>query len=253
MILKIRPGFKGQHNLLFRIGASIRSYVTLPWQGYQKAPVIINNYNRLTYLKQQIAWFRKAGMRNIYIIDNASTYPPLLDYYKKCPYTIFQLTENVGHTAFWDTHIYLWFKNQHYVLTDPDVIPVEECPLDAVEHFYNLLERHPEITKVGFGLKIDDLPDHYNRKQEVIEWESKFWKDPIEPDLYMARIDTTFALYRPNTRNQQWETTLRTGGKYIARHLPWYEDSGKPSEEELFFQKVTTRVSSWYKEGEYSG
>ncbi|MBN2166276.1 MAG: hypothetical protein JW717_08385, partial [Marinilabiliaceae bacterium] len=186
MIIKVKPDFKRQHNLLFRIAARIKSFLSKPWQGYQNTPVIINNYNRLDYLKKQIAWLENAGMKNIYIIDNASTYPPLLDYYKNCPYTIFKLTKNVGHTALWDTHIYLWFKNQYYILTDPDVIPVEECPLNAVEHFYKLLERYPEITKVGFGLKINDLPDHYNRKQEVIEWESKFWQNEIEPGIYKA-------------------------------------------------------------------
>jgi GT2 family glycosyltransferase len=222
---------------------------------YRKVPVIINNYNRLDYLVQLIAWLEKAGMRSIYIIDNASTYPPLLEFYKKCPYTIFKLNENVGHTALWDSHIQLWFKNQYYVYTDPDVVPVEECPQNAIDYFKKVLDRYPEITKVGFGLKIDDLPDHYKRKQEVIEWEAVFWENEIDTGLYKARIDTTFALYRPNTRYQQWDTTLRTGGIYIARHLPWYENSDQPSPEELHFKNVTTKVSSWYKAetGKYSG
>ncbi|MBR8535743.1 hypothetical protein KDU71_09265 [Carboxylicivirga sediminis] len=192
-------------------------------------------------------------MKNIYIIDNASTYTPLLKYYKNLPYTIFQLTENVGHTAFWDTHIQLWFKDQYYVLTDPDIIPVNECPLNAVNYFKEVLDQYPNISKVGFGLKIDDIPDHYLRKEEVIKWERPFWEQEIEKDIYKAKIDTTFALYQPNTRYQQWDTCLRTGGKYVARHLPWYEDSDKPSDEELFFKQVTTNVSSWYKEEEYNG
>lgn len=253
MIIKIKPGFKGQHNLLFRIAARVKSYFSKPWKAYQKVPVIINNYNRLDYLKQQISWLEKAGMRNIYIIDNASSYPPLLDYYKTCPYTIFKLTKNVGHTALWHTHIYLWFKNQHYILTDPDVVPIEECPLDAVEHFYNLLERYPEITKVGFGLKIDDLPNHYERKQEVIDWEEKYWQKQVEKNVYKANIDTTFALYKPNTQYHQWNTSLRTGDPYIARHMPWYEHPTLLSNEDLYFRKIKTKISSWYKDGEYCG
>jgi hypothetical protein len=192
-------------------------------------------------------------MKKIYIIDNASTYPPLLDFYKTTKHTVFKLTDNVGHTALWDTHIQLWFKNQYYIYTDPDIIPVKECPVNVISYFKNMLDSFPEITKVGFGLKIDDLPDHYNRKQEVIDWESKFWQNEIKPDIFKASIDTTFALYKPNTRDQQWDSTLRTGGNYIARHLPWYENSTNPSDEELFFKEVTTKVSSWYKEGEYNG
>ncbi|MBI9061916.1 MAG: hypothetical protein JEZ14_07990 [Marinilabiliaceae bacterium] len=255
MIISIKSGFKDNHNKLFRLVARLKALFAKPSDDYRKIPVIINNFNRLDCLKQQIQWLEKAGMKKIYIIDNASTYPPLLDYYKKCPYTIFRLTENVGHTALWDTHIFLWYKNTPYILTDPDVIPTETCPLDAVNHFINVLKQYPEITKVGFGLKIDDIPDDYPRKQEVINWEKPFWENEIAPGLYKAKIDTTFALYKPNTRHQQWESTIRTGGNYVARHLPWYEDPTQPSAEELYFRKVTTKVSSWYKkqQGEYNG
>jgi hypothetical protein len=253
MIINLQPGFKSRSNIVFRVLAHVRSlFATGRFKG-SATPIVINNFNRLDCLKQQVAWLEHAGIKNIYIIDNASTYPPLLAYYKQCPYIVFRLTENVGHTAFWDTHIHLWFKNRFYVLTDPDVVPVEECPATVLDHFYSLLQIHHGITKVGFGLKIDDLPDHYQRKREVIEWETKYWSQYVGDDVYKAPIDTTFALYRPNTRYQQWDTTLRTGGIYQARHLPWYEDSEKPSDEEIYFKKVTTQTSSWYKEGEYRG
>ncbi len=253
MIITIKPGFNNQHNKLFRTVAKVRAFLNRPLTSYTQVPVIINNYNRLDCLLQQLAWLKKAGMKKIYIIDNASTYPPLLAFYKQTTYTVFNLTKNVGHTAFWDTHIPLWFKNKYYILTDPDVIPVEECPLDVVNFFMELLNKYPAITKVGFGLKIDDIPNYYPRKAEVIAWESPFWDNEIEKDIYEAKIDTTFALYKPNTRYQQWESTLRTGGKYVARHTPWYEDPNDPSEEEEFFKRVTTKVSSWYKNEQYNG
>jgi len=252
MIIKLEPGFHNK-NKLFRICAKLKSFYPQHIKDYKNIPVIINNFNRLECLKLQINWLESAGMTNIYIIDNASTYPPLLEYYKTSKYLVFQLTKNVGHLAFWDTHVQQWFKNQYYILTDPDIIPVEECPLDVVSYFLEILENRPSITKVGFGLKIDDIPDFYPRKQEVIEWEKEFWNEPLGNDLYKAKIDTTFALYKPNTRYQQWETTLRTGGNFIARHLPWYENPEKISEEELFFKKVTTAVSSWYKDETYNG
>lgn len=253
MVYNIKPGFKGNINKVFRLKAKLRAlFFTSKFRG-KKTPIIINNYNRLDYLKQLLKWLETHNYTNIYIIDNASTYPPLLAFYKSCKYPIFKLTANVGHTALWDTHIHLWFTNQYYVYTDPDIIPVAECPSDPLDYFMEVLNTYPEITKVGFGLKIDDIPDFYPRKSEVIKWESKFWNDPIDKDLYKAVIDTTFALYRPNTRYQQWETTLRTGGRYVARHLPWYEDLAHLSEEEVYFKKVTTKVSSWYKEETYNG
>ena len=51
---------------------------------YKEIPIIINNFNRLDTLQKLIASLEIRGYRNIYIIDNLSTYPPLLDYYKSC-------------------------------------------------------------------------------------------------------------------------------------------------------------------------
>lgn len=43
----------------------------------KEVPIIINNFNRLTTLRLLIEALNKRGYDNIYIIDNASTYPPL--------------------------------------------------------------------------------------------------------------------------------------------------------------------------------
>lgn len=249
----LKPGFKKGINKRFRFLSRLRSFLFNGSYSGKATPIIINNYNRLTFLKLQLTWLEANGYNNIYIIDNKSTYPPLLEFYKNCKHHIFFLTENVGHTALWDTHIAMWFKDQYYVYTDPDVIPVENCPENVLDFFYQSMKQINGITKVGFGLKIDDLPDHYARKEEVIQWESKFWELQVGTYLYKAAIDTTFALYKPNTVGQQWETSLRTGGNYMARHLPWYDNTANPSQEEIYFRNVTTKTSSWYKEERYNG
>ncbi len=212
---------------------------------YRDIPVIINNYNRIIYLQKLIDWLEKAEMRNIYIIDNASTYPPLLDYYKNTKHIVIQLKANIGYKALWDTSIHLWFKGLPYIYTDPDILPIAECPLDAVKFLQDTLNKYKDITKVGFGLQLDDIPDYYPNKSDVIKWEIKFWDEPISENLYKADIDTTFALYRANSVKQQWGKTLRTRGKYMARHLPWYENPDTVTEEELFYRKETV-WSSWY-------
>lgn len=212
---------------------------------YKDIPVIINNFNRLEWLKQLISWLEKAGMKNIYIIDNASHYQPLLDYYTNSKHTIIKLEANLGYKSIWDTKIHLWFKGLPYIYTDPDIHPTNECPLDAVEHFRQLLIEHKNITKVGFGLKIDDIPDHYTKKEDVLKREKEYWKNQITKDVYKANIDTTFALYAPNCFEQQWGKTLRTGGNHMIHHLPWYENEDQLSEEEKIYRK-TTIGSSWY-------
>ena len=45
---------------------------------YKDIPIIINNYNRLEMLTKLIHGLENKGYHNLYIIDNQSTYPPLL-------------------------------------------------------------------------------------------------------------------------------------------------------------------------------
>ncbi len=68
---------------------------------YRKIPIIINNFNRLDSMKQLIESLEKRGYTNIFIIDNLSTYPPLLEYYNTCKYTVFRLDRNIGMNALW--------------------------------------------------------------------------------------------------------------------------------------------------------
>ncbi len=216
---------------------------------YKKIPIIINNRNRYTYLVQLIAWLEKAGYNNIYIIDNDSTYRPLLEFYTQKKYTVFRLKENLGHQALWKSGIIKQFRKDYYVYTDPDIVPVVECPDDVLGFFLQVLQKYRNIEKVGFGLKIDDLPDQYADKQKVIAWETPFWKNEVEKDVYNSGLDTTFALYRPYTNGALWvQNAYRTGGKYVARHLPWYENSIAPTEENLFYKEhIKAGASHWIK------
>ena len=161
MIIPIKAGVAINHNKLFRLVGKIRSFLSKSEMvNYRKVPVIINNFNRLEYLQKLISWLEWAGMKSIYIIDNNSSYPPLLAYYKKTKHIVFRLNKNVGHMALWQSHIFMGFKNRPYVYTDPDIVPVDECPKNVIAYFWELLMKYPDFGRVGFGLKIDDLPDH---------------------------------------------------------------------------------------------
>lgn len=208
-------------------------------------PVIINNFNRLSFLKQQLQKLKELGYRNIYIIDNKSTYDPLLQFYKNSEEKIFYLDQNVGFLALWRTIIYEYFKDDYYIYTDSDIVPSEECPRDFIHHFKNLLDKYKDVDKVGFGLKINDLPTCYRRRAEVQEHEKEFWTNTPEKDVYSAMIDTTLALYRPKKKGGYWLKALRTGGNYTARHLPWYVDSENLSEEELYYLKNIKTNTHW--------
>jgi hypothetical protein len=208
-------------------------------------PVFVTVRDRLTPLRQLVQWLERAGQRELYLIDNASTYPPLVEYLDVSPHRVIRADENLGHRAPWLTgSVQRLAAGRFFVVSDPDVVPDEGCPLDALERFRELLERHPSIDKVGFGLRIDDLDDAYPLSAAVRQWESRFWRDEVEPGVYRADIDTTFALYRPLDRRHDEGAALRTGPPYVARHLPWYVS--EPGEEDLYYrQHADPTTSNW--------
>ena len=79
----------------------------------------------------------------------------------------------------------------------------------------------------------------------IIELESKYWQKPLGDGLFAAPIDTTFALYRPGAHGGYWLPACRTGEPYLARHLPWYQDSANLSEEEAYYKNKAGKDSYW--------
>lgn len=212
-------------------------------------PIIINNRNRLEYLEMLIHSLEERGYYNIYIIDNASTYPPLLDYYtNKCQYKVFRLNENVGYTALWDMGLIKQFRGNYFVYTDSDVVLADSCPKNILQVLLDFLKTHPNIHKVGPALEINDLPE-YN-KARVLKTELKFWKCKISenPPAYKACIDTTFALHRPWAFKHMgiFYSQIRVGYPYVAKHMPWYEDLKNLSNESLFYRQNVNMQSTWY-------
>jgi hypothetical protein len=210
-------------------------------------PIIINNRNRYTYLLQLITWLENNNYTNIVILDNDSTYPQLLEYYKVTKHKVIFLKKNVGYMALWETDVFEQFKKGFYVYTDPDVIPNKNCPSDIVFKLFTVLQNNNNIEKAGPALRISDLPDNYDKKKDVLDWEKIHWQKPVEKDLYDALVDTTFALYRPFAYgNAEMCKAYRLGGNYEFLHLPWYIDSSNLTDEEKFYRNNVSKTSSYW-------
>ena len=205
-------------------------------------------------LQNQIERFEELKLHEnnqIIIIDNASTYEPLLEYYNTLPYEIIRLSKNYGHYAIgkvYDEYQKTYHLNStNYVYTDPDIIPIEDCPDTFLGYFSELLSKY-SLDKVGFGLKIDDLPDHFKLKADVIKWESQWFDNPITSNIFRAKIDTTFGLRRANTSPGLTDKCIRTGYPYESRHLPWYLNYDNLSDEYTNYLNTITESSHWSKQ-----
>ncbi len=210
-------------------------------------PIIIINFNRLADLEKLVSFLIKRKHKNIVIVDNGSTYPPLLEYYEKIKkdVVIKIMDYNYGHLVFWQNEeLNKQYSQGYHIVTDFDIIPNDNLPEDYIQQLINILNNHKNITKVGFALRIDDLPQE---RIGVIPWEKPFWEKPIEKDLYVAGIDTTFALYPPKYKFNfsTFYNAIRVGGNFTARHGGFYIVDSNLSEEDLYYFQSANASSTW--------
>ena len=221
--------------------------IKAPQNPKKDIPIIINNFNQLDYLQLLLSSLEKRGYENIVILDNDSTYPPLLEFYKRTSHRVIYLGHNYGYLALWKSGAYKEFNKSYFVYTDPDLYIDDECPEDFMDHFLKIMKRHPLSSKVGFSLRIDNLPDYFELKERVVEWESQYWIKEVEKGVYSAPIDTTFALYRPYTKNGSTllEHHLRVGKPYSMQHLPWYVDKNNLTDNMKYYISHTQQQTHW--------
>lgn len=217
----------------------------------KKIPIIIISFNQLFYLKQLVDFLKKHQYSNIVIIDNNSTYPPLFKYFQsiKSSVTLHRLNENRGHLVFWENkELFEKYSKGYYVVTDADIVPVENCPDDFLKYFIKILNSYPNITKVGFSLKIDDIPDSNKNKKQIIKWESQYWKIKNQAGDFSSDIDTTFALYKPGKigfKTQKFYYAIRSKSPYLALHGGWYVDSNNLTSEQKYYLETANESASW--------
>lgn len=206
-------------------------------------PIFIPIRDRLSSLVTQLEWLGRAeAVGEIILVDNQSSYPPMLDFLDKTEHRVIRLNHNQGGNAPWACGLvgdHAW-----YVVTDPDIVPREDCPLDAIPHFKDGIERWGAYNAAGFGLDIRDLPDHYCGKKDVIRVESPYWRDSLDAEWFAGAIDTTFALHRKPGGGGC--VALRSKDPYIARHVPWYLDTSNYSEEDQYYLDHLPSDLGWW-------
>src|SRR5882724_584499 len=199
--------------------------------------IFITNFNNLERgFRQLVKWLQDSHF-DITIIDNRSTYGPLLDYYTQhtcSKLRLFRHGDNLGPYAFWELELHKQ-QTERFIVTDPDVVPAEGCPRDLIQ-LMNWVMDNSDIGKVGPSLRIDNLPDHFKHKQDVLKWEQQFWDRPaLGSPAYHADIDTTFAMYEPGSEVRNDKPCLRLAPPYSFEHIPWYEDSAAPNAERDYY------------------
>lgn len=187
----------------------------------QLIPAFIINRNLLSWPKMMAEWMTALPGVVPIIYDNQSSYPPLLEWYDSCPYQVLRLPGNTWHSGIFYSGILNKLDTDYYIITDPD-LDLSSVPLDIIDKMKYGLNKYPEYGKCGVALHTDDLPDGFPGKYDIINWESKYWTDPLDDLFYRAHVDTTFALYDASRLRSYTYEAIRIAGPYTARHIPWY-------------------------------
>lgn len=207
--------------------------------------------DRVSYARRCMTSMMAAGLEPV-IVDHGSTWPEAvawLAHLEGSGFTV--LRRGGGHPR----SLWGWppfdeaCGNDRYIVTDPDVVPSETCPRDWPQRLAWLLDKYPVKTKAGLGLRTDNLPEHYSRRQQVINWEAQFWTQFIEDGAYCALLDTTLAMYREGS-GFTMDNALRTGFPYVADHLAWHENlDALPEEIAWYYEHAEPGIAHWAARG----
>jgi hypothetical protein len=224
-----------------------------------KIPVFIISFNRLDCLKKLVAWLESAEMAEPVIVDNASTYPPLVEWFEamKTSIAIHRFETNYGPYRVWDERLYAAHTTDaqpFYVVTDPDVVPIAECPKDAIPR---LVEAWQELRrpKIGLSLRYETIPDTLPSAHDIRRWEMSMQSRELpraagadgapRPRCYDSMLDTSFQL---NHRDVQAPSCgshgIRLAHPYMADHLGWHLDPARLSPEDKYYWDTASHRAS---------
>lgn len=208
-------------------------------------PVIINNRNLLTWPKAMVERIDKYDdVGDVIIVDNESTYQPLLDWYDTNPCKIHRTT-NLGHESPWLSGVVKSLNSEYYVVTDSD-LGLEDTPDDTLLYLLDKLVSL-NLTKVGLGLNweiVNEKSLYYEHMQvhERNRWRNSMMKEDVALGVY---TDTTFSIYRVADYHIGGGSTMCP---YVARHYPWeYTQEQYNSDEEFKYYIKHASQSSSYK------
>jgi len=218
----------------------------------------IINHNRLGVLKKQIASLRihQNDIKLLIIVDHNSTYEPLLNYYEEIKNDAWIKIERMKDKYYGKKNVaevnlarvgyrhlvnnikkyHKIYKFKYFAKCDPD------CEIPPVEnyfrHFVNICKEYNNLWQVGPALRIDDIPDDYPMKENVIgEQVKNYWCKNKEKKIMVK--GNKYTIYKPSAIDGTLSVfpisylpmlhpifcnfrAIRVGGEYQIRHLDWY-------------------------------
>lgn len=196
-------------------------------------PIVILNRDRLTTTKTLIQQLIDRGYDNLYILDIASTYKPLMEYYKNCHAEVIY-ADNCGHKGLWEAgyigrfSLYPWIA-----VTDSDIQLHPDTPKDFIEQMITVAKDY-RTDKVGLAIEYKDITN-VQLKNLITRIEAPYWKRKLVHDRYIvfeAPTDTTMCIVQPQLPFQYHGVRI---ADWPIKHLDWYSDWNNLTPEEQYY------------------
>ena len=196
-------------------------------------PIYLTNMNRLSTTKKMVEdLFKLNSNAIINIIDNASTYQPLLEWYEliKNDVNIIKHTENKGCWSFFYSGHFNNCNDDYYIYSDADLELNPNMPYNWQEI---LMDYHKKYNrKASLVLKLDDIPEG-ELKDKIKFHQQVCWGVTEEKNVYHGVTDMTFS-FDAKSSGYRYDS-VRIGGDFECRHIPWYIDFDNISDEEKYY------------------
>ena len=230
-------------------------------------PIFIISCDRLKSLKKTIKSYYNyiETPFEIVIRDNGSTFEPIIEFLKDLEskrikvYWAEKVTNQEGLNAL-DENIQDYFRTHpktNYIVTDND-IALDNVEGDILEVYSYLLGTISEINVVGTMLRIDDIPNCYPYKKDLINGKrglhKMFHLAPRHTINYKGKeikyisafIDTTFGMYRKGTHWHRGQRGIRTCSPYSSKHLDWYICPENLTDDQKYYMEHSSKaISHW--------
>jgi glycosyltransferase involved in cell wall biosynthesis len=213
-------------------------------------PLYIPTFNNPTYLTNMLNQLSQMKWENVTILDGGSTYAPMINLLDKLSekMQVISLPENPGPRYFSLDREFLSTLPQFFCVSDPDIQFNKMLPANFISVMIELSERY-QYGKVGFALDIGEklsLKESayilHGKTSTIREYEKQFWANrlvvlPDSSPVFIAPIDTTFALYNKKffIPQDSFDRALRVAGNYSSLHIPWLNNDMLPAEERKFY------------------
>jgi len=198
----------------------------------ETVPIFIISYNNYTHVKNMVEQLQKYTT-NINIIDNCSTYPPLISYLKyiENKVRVIYKDQNYGHRVVYRPEIQE-LMGEKYIITDPDLQLNPNMPSNFIEILDKLTEKY-KVCRIGLALDIssDDIDlkimkklINYGESTNIYSVELAYWQRPIPDDkyeLYLAPTDTTFSFINKKYNYVEYDG-FRIAGAFTCKHKPYH-------------------------------